>query len=154
MLNSAQPPNSAPTKPAMRRRSALEILSQWFWSAWTISNSETYGSLVESFDVVDNSYLFAPSIDDDDDDGNDDNVGKSRRAQIREHCQADVDEGVPCKGCRVRGVVCDGRRPRCSHCLKEQVLCFYVAPLRKSGRSKSAHLTFEQAQLHAQLRDA
>jgi hypothetical protein len=148
MLKPAQPPTSAPTKPAVRRRSALGALSQWFWSAWTISNSETHGSLVESFDIVDNSYLFAPTMDDDD-------VGESRRAQMREHCQTDVDEGLPCKGCRVRGIACDGRRPRCSHCLKEQVLCFYVAPLRKSRRrSKSAHLTFEQAQLHAQLRDA
>lgn len=135
----------------MRRRSALETLSQWFWSAWTINNSETHGSLVESFDVVDNSYLFGPTL------GESDDEVEHRRVQLREHCQSDVDEGLglPCKACRVRGVACDGRRPRCSHCLEEQVLCFYVAPLRKARRrrSKSAHLAFEQAQLQAQLRD-
>lgn len=127
----------SPTKPKpnMRRRSALERLSQLFWSAWTISNSETHGSLVESFDAVDNSYLFAPVMDDE--------IPRQTRSTLQEHYH-DTDERTPCKGCRTQGVICDGRRPRCSHCVKEQVLCFYVTPLRQARkRSRSAHLALE-----------
>lgn len=135
-------PDPSLRKP-MRRGSALETLSRWFWSAWTISNSETHGSLVESFDVVDNSYLFAPPIDDDE---------AHRRARLHGHCHTDVDDPFPCKTCHARGVVCDGRRPRCSHCLDQQVLCFYVAPIKRSKKgSRSAQLAFEQGQLQMPL---
>ena len=137
---------SAVSKPSMRRWSALESLSQWFWSAWTISNSETHGSLVEAFDAVDNSYLFAPSTDEED--------GRCC-APVQEQCQvspSDKHAHVDCKMCRSHGISCDGRRPRCSHCLEQQVLCFYVttAP-RKSRRtrSKSSHLALERAQIEA-----
>ena len=39
-------------------------------------------------------------------------------------------ENMPCRACQSWGVTCDLQRPRCSHCLDEQILCFYVAPLR------------------------
>lgn len=141
-------PSPSPTdKTAMRRRSALESLSEWFWSAWTISNSETHGSLVESFDVVDNSYLFSPAVDDE----------SPRRASsaLHEECHAVANtQHVDCKACRSRGVSCDGRRPRCSHCVEQQVLCFYVTPQRRSrARSKNVHLASERAQIQALLRD-
>ena len=139
------PSISPMAEPTMRRRSALESLSQWFWSAWTINNSETHGSLVESFDVVDNSYLFAPSMDEE----------CGRRPSLQEQCQvgpSDEHIHTECKACQSRGVTCDGRRPRCSHCLEQQVLCFYVtrAP-RKSrrARSKSSHFALERAQIEA-----
>ena len=136
-------PDPSPTKPPMRRRSALETFSQWFWSAWTISNSKAHGSLVDSFDIVDNGCILAPTMDN----GDDEPCGQS---QVHSHCRIDIDKSLPCKACRTRGVTCDERRPRCSHCLEEQVLCFYVAPLRKGKgkrRSKSAPLEFEPAQI-------
>jgi hypothetical protein len=34
---------------------------------------------------------------------------------------------LPCKSCREWGSQCDGRQPRCTHCLDEQLMCFYVA---------------------------
>ncbi|RJE25440.1 hypothetical protein PHISCL_02196 [Aspergillus sclerotialis] len=141
--NSSASPMS---KPGMRRWSALESLSQWFWSAWTINNSETHGSLVEAFDVVDNSYLFAPSADEE--------YGRCR-VPAQEQYQvnpSDQHGHTECTMCRSHGIVCDRRRPRCSHCVEQQVLCFYVtsAP-RKSRRtrSKSSHLALERAQMGA-----
>ncbi|KAL4999888.1 hypothetical protein BDV10DRAFT_48176 [Aspergillus recurvatus] len=41
-------------------------------------------------------------------------------------------ENKPCRACQRSGVECDLRRPRCSPCLDEQILCFYVAPLRRT----------------------
>jgi hypothetical protein len=34
------------------------------------------------------------------------------------------DTEQPCKSCREWYTKCDGKRPRCSHCLKEQVDVF------------------------------
>jgi hypothetical protein len=46
-------------------------------------------------------------------------------------------DDMPCRACQTWGVECDLRRPRCSHCLHEQILCFYIAPLRlRIGRPK------------------
>ncbi|KAL4966067.1 uncharacterized protein BDV14DRAFT_171571 [Aspergillus stella-maris] len=43
----------------------------------------------------------------------------------------------PCRACQVQGVQCDRLKPRCAHCLDQQVLCFYVEPLRvQMKRSK------------------
>lgn len=39
-------------------------------------------------------------------------------------------ETFPCRTCRMRKVECDRILPHCSHCLHEQLLCFYVEPLR------------------------
>ncbi|KAL4946408.1 hypothetical protein BDV06DRAFT_218335 [Aspergillus oleicola] len=36
----------------------------------------------------------------------------------------------PCRACQVQGVQCDRLKPRCAHCLDQQILCFYVEPLR------------------------
>ncbi|KAL4781040.1 hypothetical protein BJX76DRAFT_336274 [Aspergillus varians] len=48
-----------------------------------------------------------------------------------------VPENMRCRACQSKGVECDLQRPRCSNCLDEQILCFYVAPLRLTmARSK------------------
>lgn len=39
---------------------------------------------------------------------------------------------LPCKACNERNASCDGQRPRCSHCLHEQLMCFYIG----SGRAR------------------
>ncbi|KAL2847655.1 hypothetical protein BJX68DRAFT_268050 [Aspergillus pseudodeflectus] len=36
----------------------------------------------------------------------------------------------PCRACQAWGVQCDRQTPRCAHCLDQQILCFYVEPLR------------------------
>ncbi|KAL4925993.1 uncharacterized protein BDV17DRAFT_163680 [Aspergillus undulatus] len=36
----------------------------------------------------------------------------------------------PCRACQTQGVKCDRLKPRCAHCLDQQILCFYVEPLR------------------------
>lgn len=41
-----------------------------------------------------------------------------------------LPQNMQCRACESMGVECDLQRPRCSHCLDEQILCFYVAPLR------------------------
>lgn len=43
-----------------------------------------------------------------------------------------------CRTCRVRKVECDRTLPRCSHCLDQQLLCFYVEPLRISRKKLQA----------------
>ncbi|KAL5341126.1 hypothetical protein BJX70DRAFT_396181 [Aspergillus crustosus] len=49
------------------------------------------------------------------------------------------ESAFPCRGCRVWRVECDRRKPHCSHCLDQQILCFYVEPLRVTmKRSKQA----------------
>lgn len=153
-----QDPTSTPSpspmeKSNMRRwSSALESLSEWFWSAWTINNSETHGSLMETFDVVDNSYLFSSAIDDECP-----RLVRESASTLQYQCGVDGNaECTECKGCRARGVTCDGRRPRCSHCLDQQVLCFYVAPPRKlkgTARSKSVHQALKRTQTQTLVGD-
>ncbi|OJJ64675.1 hypothetical protein ASPSYDRAFT_39425 [Aspergillus sydowii CBS 593.65] len=41
-----------------------------------------------------------------------------------------VENAFPCRACQAWGVECDRQKPRCSHCLDQQILCFYVEPLR------------------------
>lgn len=56
-----------------------------------------------------------------------------------------VPENMRCRGCQSKGVKRDLPRPRCSNCLDEQILCFYVAPLRLTmARSKkqSVHVIY------------
>ncbi|KAL3479371.1 hypothetical protein BJX99DRAFT_255628 [Aspergillus californicus] len=37
---------------------------------------------------------------------------------------------IPCRSCQAWGVECDRQKPHCSHCLDQQICCFYVEPLR------------------------
>lgn len=52
-----------------------------------------------------------------------------RLPETRIEVKPGVDDAVflPCKSCREWGSQCDGRQPRCTHCLDEQLMCFYVA---------------------------
>lgn len=36
------------------------------------------------------------------------------------------ESAPPCKSCREWKTACDRQRPRCSHCLHEQLMCFYI----------------------------
>lgn len=121
-----QDATSKPTgRSNVRSQSTLQNLAMWFWSAWTINNSETHGSQIESFDAVDNSYLFTPAT------GEDAKQAPAKREQPQ---TKNGNEEATCRACCSCGVVCDGRRPQCSHCYHEQLLCFYVPPVRKTKR--------------------
>jgi hypothetical protein len=52
-----------------------------------------------------------------------------RLPETRIEVKPGVDDAVflPCKSCREWGSQCDGRQPRCTHCLDEQLMCFYVS---------------------------
>ncbi|KAL4800767.1 hypothetical protein BDV19DRAFT_352108 [Aspergillus venezuelensis] len=53
----------------------------------------------------------------------------------------------PCRACQVQRVQCDRLKPRCAHCLDQQVLCFYVEPLRvQMKRSKEQAGALRRAQ--------
>lgn len=41
-----------------------------------------------------------------------------------------IETALPCRACQSWGVECDRQKPRCAHCLDQQILCFYVEPLR------------------------
>ncbi|KAL4955450.1 hypothetical protein BDW69DRAFT_160752 [Aspergillus filifer] len=53
----------------------------------------------------------------------------------------------PCRACQVQGVQCDRLKPRCAHCLDQQILCFYVEPLRvQMKRSKEQSRALRRTQ--------
>ena len=111
--------------------------------------------------------------------GNDENNGTSlspeTAACISEHSSicgiGTLDEGIhhatseayhperedfSCRTCRIRKVECDRALPQCSHCLHEQLLCFYVEPLRISKkRDKDLQLQASlQEQRQTQLQES
>ncbi|KAL4807955.1 hypothetical protein BDV18DRAFT_136436 [Aspergillus unguis] len=43
---------------------------------------------------------------------------------------SETESSFPCRACKSWGVECDRQKPRCAHCLDQQILCFYVEPLR------------------------
>ncbi|KAL4902935.1 hypothetical protein BDW74DRAFT_54709 [Aspergillus multicolor] len=52
-----------------------------------------------------------------------------------EECTKPVEDestksSFPCRACKMSGEECDRQTPRCAHCLDQQILCFYVEPLR------------------------
>ncbi|KAB8263207.1 hypothetical protein BDV32DRAFT_3761 [Aspergillus pseudonomiae] len=107
--------------------------SQWLWSSWIISPAEACPALAELPSCQKDKNASWPSE-------------LSPDAEQREEASEDTERSTfPCKACESRGVACDLQRPRCAHCLDEQVLCFYVAPLpplratRRSKKRRSTH---------------
>lgn len=47
---------------------------------------------------------------------------------LQNHSLPSTTVSVACKACNERNATCDGQRPRCSHCLHEQLMCFYIGP--------------------------
>ncbi|KAE8381162.1 hypothetical protein BDV26DRAFT_255850 [Aspergillus bertholletiae] len=117
----------------------IRRFSQWLWSSWFISPAEARPTLTEpsSCQKDRHSWSPAPCLD----------------VERREEANEDTERSkFPCKACQSRGVACDLQRPRCAHCLDEQLLCFYVAPLpplRATRRSKRPHSTPSAAVLRA-----
>ncbi|CAK96309.1 uncharacterized protein An02g00957 [Aspergillus niger] len=122
----------------------LKRFSQWFWSVWMIAGSGTHDALADPANhpratngASTKTNGCAGTARDGLSATGECDTGLRERSSENEH-------SYPCKACQTWGVVCDQQRPRCSHCLDQQILCFYVAPLQKppkrSTKSRSRHV--------------
>ncbi|RAK96768.1 uncharacterized protein BO80DRAFT_496739 [Aspergillus ibericus CBS 121593] len=117
----------------------LKRFSQWFWSAWMIAGSETHEALADPANRPGATNGASTS-----------GAGTARASStgyendIRLPEQSENKHSHPCKACQTWGVTCDQQKPRCSHCLDQQILCFYVTPprrsMKRSTKPRSAHL--------------
>lgn len=121
----------------------LKRLSQWFWSGWTTTGTATATATASaSTNSRNNTHTQL---------GNETSPAKPTAYEIENPTD---HEAFPCRTCRIRKVECDRLLPRCSHCLDEQLLCFYVEPLRISRKRardlqlQSSSLRQEQRQMH------
>ncbi|KAL4868697.1 hypothetical protein BDV12DRAFT_95260 [Aspergillus spectabilis] len=93
----------------------ISRLSKWLWSNQTGSSAETSVKSASRHNLT------------------------STDVETRSSNSGSLDSAFPCRGCQDWGVECDRQKPRCSHCLDQQILCFYVEPLRITmKRSKQA----------------
>ncbi|KAF9891640.1 hypothetical protein FE257_003651 [Aspergillus nanangensis] len=175
MVNSPEV-NNTPTCTYLRgtnmgKACILQRVSQWLWSSWTVSAPGSHPALPDSTpqDGRNQNYRWESRIGQ--------GVGGSSVAvenatprylppivEEQQHDERPSEDtttsssissisAYPCKGCQTWGASCDRQRPRCSHCLDQQILCFYVAPMRKSTRrSKDSRpprsSSHKQAQTH------
>ncbi|KAL4891802.1 hypothetical protein BDV59DRAFT_59002 [Aspergillus ambiguus] len=96
-------------KKAREQTCVLRRCVQWLWSTWIGGSSTPHSSLPEA------------------------RVCEQNPQETVEEVERSA---YPCKACQAWGVTCDRQQPRCSHCLDQQILCFYVAPPRKVTKSK------------------
>ncbi|PYH91819.1 hypothetical protein BO71DRAFT_384816 [Aspergillus ellipticus CBS 707.79] len=119
----------------------LKRFSQWFWSAWMIAGTETRDALTDSANRSRDGCSKKNSC-----------AGTLPSSQMEttapglqdQSSENPIPHSHPCKACQAWGVNCDRQKPRCSHCLDQQILCFYVAPARRSTKrsikSQSAYV--------------
>ncbi|RAK77645.1 uncharacterized protein BO72DRAFT_102590 [Aspergillus fijiensis CBS 313.89] len=112
------------------RACVLKRFSQWLWSVWMIDSPQTSARRVECTDRTEPTNY----------------ICSTTKAPVytlpapEQPVQAPPQQDQPCqpcKACKAWGVPCDQVHPRCSHCLEQQILCFYVAPTRKSTRKST-----------------
>ena len=111
----------------------LRRFSQWLWSSWTVMPAESKPTIQNSPRCgTDQNYTLVPGKTN----GLGTAAGDTPRYIPNEAPQEQIPsrENYPCKACQAWGVTCDRQRPRCAHCLDQQILCFYVAPLPKTIR--------------------
>lgn len=121
---------------SLRRSSMGKCFLQWFWSTLMIDGSSTQDSQAKPSDVrhgehhgqsrKDSTYITQGT-----------STAYGNGLQEQSHDTDEDLENPSCKACRTWGVACDRQQPRCSHCLDQQILCFYVAPLRKTMKKSS-----------------
>ncbi|BCS20373.1 uncharacterized protein APUU_20805S [Aspergillus puulaauensis] len=119
-----QPPRySLAPKSSISDPNIIARVSKWLWSCRTTATT-----------TIDTSAKAGATAD----------VEHEIRSSSSDHHHA-VENAFPCRACQAWGVECDRQKPRCTHCLDQQILCFYVEPLRVTmKRSK-----LEQAQQKA-----
>ncbi|PWY74339.1 hypothetical protein BO70DRAFT_364314 [Aspergillus heteromorphus CBS 117.55] len=93
----------------------LKRFSQWLWPAWMMAGPETRDSLTDSTNrATKKTSTF---------------ISTSTSSSPTSASASDTKWGS----------TCDRQKPRCSHCLDQQILCFYVAPpVRRSTTMKRA----------------
>ncbi|OJI98776.1 hypothetical protein ASPVEDRAFT_25627 [Aspergillus versicolor CBS 583.65] len=104
-----QPPRyGLAPKSSISDANLISRISKWLWSCRTTSTTTT-----------DTSAKAGPTADVE---------HHEIRSSTSDHHA--VENAFPCRACQAWGVECDQQKPRCSHCLDQQILCFYVEPLR------------------------
>lgn len=117
---------------SLERTCIFRRFYQWLWSSWTVVSSDPQPTVQNSTRRgTDPNYTLASGKP-----NNGSGTADTPRYIPSEipHEQISERENYPCKACQVWGVTCDRQRPRCAHCLDQQILCFYVAPLPKTIR--------------------
>ncbi|KKK15763.1 hypothetical protein P175DRAFT_0528085 [Aspergillus ochraceoroseus IBT 24754] len=112
----------------------LSRFSKWLWSGWDVGRSEVPDNLRAAGDssgtkLEASAGASAPRTK---------RIPRTHtsgemkiRSQPQEQLQEDLtQEAFPCRACKAWGVACDLQKPQCAHCVDQQLLCFYVAPLR------------------------
>lgn len=130
----------------MGKECVLKRFSRWSWQAWMVGGSRAPDSLPE-FAVTQDSQL--PNV-------HQDLPGLVQRSdtidttidtpfaylEFGRGLEGPPDNGPalishPCMACKAWGVPCNQQRPRCTHCLEQQILCFYVARAPKSSKKST-----------------
>ncbi|PKX99244.1 uncharacterized protein P174DRAFT_42655 [Aspergillus novofumigatus IBT 16806] len=120
----------------LRRSSMGKCLLQWFWSTLMIDGSNTQDNQAKPSDLRHGKHHAQARKG---------STFATQETSTAEQSHDDTDEVNPaCKACRTWGVACDRQQPRCSHCLDQQILCFYVAPLRKTMKKSSRSRVSQQ----------
>ncbi|GFF33472.1 hypothetical protein IFM51744_02123 [Aspergillus udagawae] len=122
----------------LRRPSMGKCLLQWFWSTLMIDGSSTQESQAKPSNLrqARKGSTFTTQTTS--------TADGSGLQQQSSHDNNTDEENPACKACRTWGVACDRQQPRCSHCLDQQILCFYVAPLRKTMKKSSRSRALQQ----------
>lgn len=118
----------------------LRRLAQWIWSAWPVDPDSSSPAGIHpdpTPDPDDRNYTVSTG-----------RCGNPRAAALAtpRYLPSPNDPPVPevssypCKACRTWGVACDRQQPHCSHCLDQQILCFYIRPPRKMVNRKKARV--------------
>ncbi|KAL2830612.1 hypothetical protein BDW59DRAFT_170144 [Aspergillus cavernicola] len=101
---------------AMSDACILSRLSKWLWLSWACdrpdSHKDSLGPQCETSAKTVPRHLTLTDV------------------EIRSDTSNQLEDAFPCRACQAWGVECDRQKPRCSHCLDQQILCFYVEPLR------------------------
>ncbi|BDD61007.1 hypothetical protein MAP00_006090 [Monascus purpureus] len=108
----------------------LRRFSQWLRSGWTTAGTT-------STTVDNNDSIVSASAETSIRVSGQSTIGVIGNSQDGSHATDNAHkdhETFPCRTCRMRKVECDRSLPRCSNCLHEQLLCFYVEPLRVSRK--------------------
>ncbi|OJJ31612.1 hypothetical protein ASPWEDRAFT_697843 [Aspergillus wentii DTO 134E9] len=135
--------------------SPMRRLSQWLWPWWTATESEVHETLVDrasnvkpDCNITASKTTSGSKIQQTSSRSRSTSARRTEAESSSRNDKIPEEESIPCKACRIGGAVCDRQRPRCSHCLDQQILCFYVEPLRLTmARNKKARATITQAQI-------
>lgn len=127
----------------MGKECVLKCFSRWYWQAWMVGGSRASESIPEFPDTQDSKL---PSV-------HQDLPGLAQRRSDTigtPFAYLEFGRGLeglpangpalkshPCMACKAWGVPCNQQRPRCTHCLEQQLLCFYVVRALKSSKKST-----------------